>query len=385
MAGLAGLGLAMLLLVAADAPQALRTASGSFFLIRDGEVVEESLYVAASVVRIAGTIQGDLVVLAQDHLEVSGRVEGDIIGFATTAAITGVVTGSVRLVGVDLDIGGEVGRDVVGVGRDVYLGGSVGVDTLVWSRSLIAGGEVRHDMGGRTFGRTIIGGTVGRDVEMTVGRMVVLDGAHVGEDLGYRSARYATIDPGAVVEGTTVRRLPLTPDFRFRAAALMYGFIAFLLLVAYGLLRIWFAPEQLERSVANLASRPLRCLGIGLVRLAILALPVAVPIAGLAWGSPQLAAGSTLVGLAAIPVLLLALLLLIATAPLPVLVFLGRVVSRNRLSVYGAFVLPLVPLELLILLFPSVGAGVGLMVLAMGAGARARKGRNLWRFLVSGG
>lgn len=377
--------MAMLLLVAADGPQALRTASGSFFLIRDGEVVEESLYVTASVVRIAGTIQGDLVVLAGDHLEVSGRVEGDIIGFATTAGITGVVTGSVRLVGVDLDIAGDVGQDVVGVGRDVYLGGSVGVDTLVWSRSLIAGGDVGHDMGGRTFGRTIIGGTVGRDVEMTVGSMVVLDGAHVVEDLGYRSARDAAIDPGAVVGGTTVRRLPLSPDFRFRAAALMYGFIAFVLLLAYGLLRIWFAPEQLERSVANLARHPLRCLGIGLVRLAILALPVAVPIAGLLWGSPRVAAGLTLAGLVAIPVLLLALLLLISTAPLPVLVFLGRIASRNRLSVYGAFVLPLVPLELLILLFPSVGTGVGLIVLAMGAGARARKGRNLWRFLVAGG
>ena len=352
LAGFVGLGLAMILLVAADAPQALRTASAGIFLIREGEVVEESLYVAASVVRISGTIEGDLVVLATGHLDVSGRVEGDVMGFATTAAITGVVTGSVRLVGVDLDIAGDVGRDVVGVGRDVYLGGSIGADSLVWAGSLIAGGQVGHDMGGRTLGRTIISGTVGRDVEMTVGRMVVLDGANIVEDLGYRSADPAVIDAGAVIGGTAVRRLPLSPDFRFKAAALMYGVMAFLLLVAYGLLRIWFAPEQLERSVANLASHPLRCLGIGLVRLSILALPVAVPIAGLVWGSPKTAAGLTLVGLAAIPVLLLALLFLISTAPLPVLVFLGRIASRNRLSVYGAFLLPLVPLELLILLFP---------------------------------
>lgn len=375
----------MSLLMAAEAPQALRTASASIFLIREGEVVEESLYVAASVVRMSGTIEGDLVVLARDHLEVSGRVEGDILGVAGTVSITGVVTGSVRLLGVDLDIAGEVGRDVVGVGRDVYLGGSIGADTLIWSRSLIAGGEVGHDMGGRTFGRTIIGGTVGRDVEMTVGSMVVLDAAHIVEDLGYRSAGEATVEPGAIIGGTTVRRLPLAPDFRFKAAALMYGVVAFLLLVAYGLLRIWYAPEQLERSVANLSSRPLRCLGIGLVRLALLALPVAVPIAGVVWGTPRMAAWSVLAGLAAIPVLLLGLLLLIMTAPLPVLVFLGRIASRNRLSVYGAFVLPLVPLELLILLFPTVGAGVGLLVLAMGAGARARRGRNLWRFMVAGG
>ena len=373
--------MAMLLLAAADAPQALRTGSADIFLIREGEVVDESLYVAASVVRIAGTIQGDLVVMATDHLEVSGRVQGDVIGFATTADITGVVTGSVRLAGADLKVAGDVGLDVVGVGRDVYLGGSVAGDTLVWSRSLIAGGEVGHDMGGRTLGRTIIAGRVGRDVEMTVGSMVVLDGAHVVEDLGYRSPRPAVIDPGAVIVGTAVHRLPLTPDFRVRAVVMMYGFIAFVLLLAHGLLRIWFAPEKVERSVAHLARHPFRSLLRGAVRIGVLALPIAVPIAGVVWGSPKAAVGFALVGLAAVPVLLLALLFLISTAPIPVLVLLGRLAGRNRLSAYAAFILPVVPLALL-LLVPYVGVGAGLIVLAMGAGARARRGRTLWRHLV---
>ena len=125
------MGLALLLLVAADAPQALRTASAGIFLIREGEVVEEALYVAGSVVRIAGTIEGDLVVLATERLVVSGRVEGDVIGFATTASITGVVDGSVRLAGVDLEIASEVGGDVVGLGRDIRLAGSIVGDS--WS------------------------------------------------------------------------------------------------------------------------------------------------------------------------------------------------------------------------------------------------------------
>ena len=139
--------MALLLLVAADVPQALRTASAGIFLIREGEVVEEALYVAGSVVRIAGTIEGDLVVLATERLVVSGRVEGDVIGFATTASITGVVDGSVRLAGVDLEIASEVGGDVVGLGRDIRLAGSIVGDSLVWSRSLLAWGDVGHDMG----------------------------------------------------------------------------------------------------------------------------------------------------------------------------------------------------------------------------------------------
>ena len=109
--------------------------------------MEEDLYVAGSTVKIAGTIKGDLIVLATDHLEVSGRVEGDVIGFATTANIGGMVGGSVRLAGVDFGITAEVDGDVVGLGRDLRLGGSIAGDTLVWSRSLFAGGRVGHDMG----------------------------------------------------------------------------------------------------------------------------------------------------------------------------------------------------------------------------------------------
>ena len=365
----------MVLLVAADAPQALRTASASIFLIRDGDVVEESLYVAASVVRIAGTIEGDLVVVARDHLDVSGRVEGDVIGFATTADITGVVTGSVRLAGVDLDIGGDVGRDVVGVGRDVYLGGSVGADTLVWSRSLIAGGEVGHDMGGRTFGRTIIGGTVGRDVEMTVGRMVVLDGAHVVEDLGYRSSRAAVIDPGAVIGGTAVHRLPLAPDFRVRAWWLMLGFVAFMLFLAVGILTIRSRSDRLEREVAHLARHPVRCLLRGLIPLGVLALPVAVLLGGVVWGPPGWAVGLAVSGLVVVPFVLILLAGLVCNAPFPVLIALGRLAGRGRLNPYVEFVLSAVPVALL-LLIPYVGPVAGLGVLALGAGSAARAGRS---------
>lgn len=365
-----GLGLVLVLLVGAGDPQALRTASSNIFLIREGEVVEEGLYVAGAVVRISGTIKGDLIVLASDHLAVSGRVEGDVIGFGATADITGVVTGSVRLAGVDLRIAGDTGGDVVGLGRDVYLGGSVAGDSLVWSRSLLAGGDVGHDMGGRTFGTATLGGRVGRDVEMTVGRLLVLDGAHITEDLGYRSARSAIIDPGAVIGGTAVQRLPLAPDLRTRAARLMFGFIAFMLLLAYGLVRIGSTPDKIERSVTHLVRHPLRCLGWGSVRLGILALPVAVSAAGLVWGAPRVAVGLALFGLATAPLVLFYLLFLIATAPLPVMILMGRVATRDRLSSYGAFLLPVIPLALL-LLVPYVGVGVGLVVLALGAGTRS--------------
>lgn len=363
--------MALLLLVGAGDPQALRTASSNIFLLREGEVVEESLYVAGSLVRIAGTIRGDLVVLATDHLDVSGRVEGDVIGFAATANLTGAVTGSVRLAGVDLDIAARTGGDVVGLGRDVYLGGSVAGDSLVWSRSLVAGGEIGRDMGGRTFGSTTVAGRVGRDVEMTVGRLFVLEDARIDQDLGYRSAREAIIHPGAVIDGAVVQRTPLAPDLRARAVRLLFGFVASLLLLAYGLVMIGVAPDKMERSITRLADNPVRCLRRGGAQVGILALPVVGAVAGVVWGSPGLAIGLTLFGLAVAPLVGLWLSFLVLTAPLPVLILAGRVVSRDRLSDYAAFMLPVIPLMALLLWAPYAGLGVAAVMLALGAGARS--------------
>ncbi len=333
-------------------------------------MVDENLYVAGSLVRMAGTIRGDLIVLATDHLEVSGRVEGDVIGFATTAKLTGTVTGSVRLAGIDLDIAANTGGDVVGLGREVYLGGSVVGDSLVWSNSLITGGKVGRDLRGRTFGRAAIGGSVGRDVEMTVGRLVVLKDAHIEEDLGYRSARVAVIDPGAVIDGVSARRLPLGADLRTRAFRLLVGSVAVLLLVAYGLVMIGLAPDKMERSITRLTDHPLRCLRRGVLQVGFLTLPLVAAVAGMMWGSPKVAIGSVFVGLFMVPLVAVWLGFLVLTAPLPVLILAARVVGRNRLSDYAAFMLPVMALVLLFVGSLYAGLAVGAVILVLGAGAR---------------
>ncbi|MXZ69689.1 MAG: polymer-forming cytoskeletal protein, partial [Acidimicrobiia bacterium] len=77
-----GLGVAALLLTASGAPEALQTVSGDIYIVPESDVVGENLYVSASVVRIHGTIEGDLVVVATSRLHVTGSVEGDVVGFA---------------------------------------------------------------------------------------------------------------------------------------------------------------------------------------------------------------------------------------------------------------------------------------------------------------
>lgn len=307
------------------------------YLVREGEVVSEDVYAAASLVKMAGVIEGDLVVLATNRLEVTGRVEGDLIGFAATASVEGEVGGSVRLLGVDIEAAGEVGEDAVMLGRKAVLGGEAAGDALVWAGSLSAGGEVGRDLRGVVLGEAALSGSVGRDAELGAGRMRLLEGARVGEDLVYSSAGEADIHPEAAVGGAVVHRRPPGPQFAVRAAGLMAASIAFLLFLGSGMLWIRFRTDKAERCAASLERRPLKCLLRGLAVLAPAAALAGALLLVLWRGPPSWVIGTALALLISGPFIAAALVYAVFVGTVPVLIAAGRRLSRGRLDLYGAF------------------------------------------------
>ena len=374
-----GLGLVFLLLTACGAPQALWTATSDVFLIREGEVETEDVYAAASLVKVAGVVEGDLVVLATDRLEVTGRIEGDLIGFAATAEVGGEVGGSVRLVGVDLDVTADVGKDVVGLGREIGLGGPVAGDVLVGAGRLSAGGEVGRDLRGRTLGTVTLTGSVGRDVEMAVGGMRVLEGALVGEDLGYRSADEADIHSEAVIEGAVVHRRPLGAEFMLRAAGLMVWFMAGMLFMAAGILWIRFRGGKVERWTAYLERHPVKSLLRGLALLSPVLLTAGGLVWMMGWGPPRWVLMTGLFLLVLGPFIVLLLLYIAVVGPVPVLIAAGRGLSRGRLDSYGAFLVSALLLGVLLAAlagvpYASLAAAACVVVLGMGTSGGAAGG-----------
>ena len=343
------------------------------YLVREGEVVSEDVYAAASLVKMAGVIEGDLVVLATNRLEVTGRVEGDIIGFAATASVEGEVGGSVRLLGVDIEAAGEVGEDAVMLGRKAVLGGEAAGDALVWAGSLSAGGEVGRDLRGVVLGEAALSGSVGRDAELGAGRMRLLEGARVGEDLVYSSGSEADIHPGAAVGGAVVHRRPPGPQFAVRAAGLMAASIAFLLFLGSGILWIRFRTEKAERCAAYLESRPLKCLLRGLAVLSPAAAVAGALLLTLWQGPPSWVIGTALVLLISGPFLAAALVYAVFVGTVPVLIAAGRRLSRGRLDLYGAFLASALALGALLFvleaLTPLPYAGPVLIAAAVTLGA----------------
>lgn len=331
-----GLGLAVLLLTGAGAPRALEAVASDIYLVPEDEVVAGNLYVSASVVRVHGTIEGDLVVLATSRLQVTGSVMGDVVGFARTASIEGVVEGSIRLACVDLEVSGEVGDEVAILARDAALGGDVGGDALVWAIRLLTDGSLGRDLGGRTLYATI-DGRVGRDVEMTIDHLRVGPGGVIVGDLGYRSADDAEIDPGATVGGTTVRRTPLSPGIWLGAGRLLAGVVAFLLFLAMGLLAIRFRPGWLYACVERVRRRPAGIVVRGVVALLILTLPVTVPALAIWAGPPRLVMAAVIAGLVCLVPAFLAFLVAFISGSVPVIVWAWGLVTRVRMGTHGSF------------------------------------------------
>ena len=359
-----------ILLLAADAPEAAR-ASADVVLVRQGEVISEDLYAGGNVITIEGVVEGDLIVWAFDRLVVSGEVQGDIVGFASTARITGTVGGSVRLVGLDLSTAGQVGGDVFAIGWTVTTGGSVGQDVLVWARSLSVAGTVGRDVEGQTWGPTTISGSIGGDVEMTVRQMTITDGAVIAEDLGFRSRSEAVIGEEAQIGGSVIRRSPVTPNVTVSAArfvALVLSLLAFLWL---GILSIWVMPSTVEHAVGSVSAEVWRSFFAGLVAVVAPTILAAFVFLIAALAPPELTLTILAVGAPLWLGLLAVLVLGAVLAPVPVLIVLGRRLSHGRLSAFAAFAMLAVPFAILLLL-PYIRALVLVGVTLVGMGALAR-------------
>ena len=334
---LAAVGVAAAANGAAGAERLASRAAADVVLVAEGDVVADDLYAVGQVITINGRVEGDLVFWAGDRLVINGEVTGDVTGAAGTMRINGRVGGSVRAVGWDLAAAGEVGRDLLGIGWRVAADGAVGRDVLAWARNLAAGGSVGRDIAGQAWGTALLAGSVGRDVEMTVGRLRVTDGADIAEDLVYRSPRPATMSEQATVGGNLIRRHPLVPNLSvgaFRTSAAIAGWLLYMLL---GLLFIRVFPSH-ERTAERVRARPWYTLGLGAIVMLglplLLALITWVVIAFSGWSLWAALAAALLGGSLA-----LWLLLAVWLYSIPALIAFGGWVSRGRLSPYGAFAL----------------------------------------------
>lgn len=179
--------------------------SGASVTIRQGERVNDDLYLSAGAVTVAGTVQRDAVIAA-GRATISGAIDGSVVLAAGRAEFSGAIGGSLRIAGGAVEVSGDVAGDLVVLGGQVSVtsGGSVGGDVIVAGGAVELRGIVAGDVRGIGVSTTI-GGSVAGDVTIESSRLSVPSSARIQGDVRYSVAADPSISGSAQIGGTTER------------------------------------------------------------------------------------------------------------------------------------------------------------------------------------
>lgn len=248
----------LVLLVTATPATAVEEAVSDLVLIRDEDVIDDDLLAGGNVIRVKGTVEGDLVAAAFEAIEIDGTVTGDLLVAAPRVVIRGEVLGSVRSLAATTIIEGQVGGDVLLAGGTLAVTGSVVGDLRGVALGVTSDGSIGGDLVLRAV-RSRIGGVVGGDLEGTVRRLVVDQAAVVGGDVAVRGS--IDVADGAEVGGSVRSPRGRAVPLRARAFGLVGILVALSIWLLAGPAVLWMAPHWLERHLGRGSLR--RWLGWG--------------------------------------------------------------------------------------------------------------------------
>lgn len=346
---------------------AAETANSEFVIIRAEDVLRDDLYAGAIKVIVDGEIVGDLIAFAAEEVVVNGSVTGSVLAVSPTVTVNGSVGGSLRAGTGSVVIDGRVEGDVVVAAFNAGLGAGSVVEgeVLAWAMSMEALGSVGELRG--ALRNLALGGTVERDVDVSVGKLAIVDQLSVGGDLGYRSEAEAEGLEQATVGGVTVEKSPLPPNIRIRALSLFGRLMAVLFLTIAAITVAWGWPQRTSAAIEDMRGAPLRAWARG--ALVVFSPLILTGVTALIFVLAPPAASFPLLAVF-VPLIVAALGLVAAlalVAGVPVVGWLGGVIFR-KLSLYGAIVAGSAIAGLAWLL-PFVGWLVPIVVLPLGLGA----------------
>jgi hypothetical protein len=199
-----------------------------------------------------------------------------------------------------------------------------------------------------------VNGTVGRDLDVTLERLVIEGSAEIGGDVLYRSGRSAAISPDAMIAGQVVQ-LPAQSNFVFGVILTIANLVGFLGFLVLGIFVLWLFRTTSSAAIGAVITHPFRTLLIGLIVVVVAPLLV-------------LLLAVSLVGLPLAAMVLLGILVLLVAGPVPALTAFGDRVLRGRAGLFGGFLLGAALWRLGIWLIPIVGGVVYLIGLVWGTG-----------------
>lgn len=185
--------------------------SGERLTIPAGDIINDDLYLFGAGITVDGTVNGDVIVFG-NRITINGDVNGSIIGAGQDIVVNGRVRDSVRVAASAVDINSAVGGDLVTATSRVYIArhGSVGRDVLVAAASVQVDGPVARDIHG-SAGNLTISSSVGGNVDIEGDTVKLEPGASIAGNLTYKSENKAEQAKEATVKGE-IKHIPPPPQ-----------------------------------------------------------------------------------------------------------------------------------------------------------------------------
>lgn len=249
----------------------LRSQKKGSIVIRESEVIDDTLVVHAENVTVDGTVTGNLFVFGGD-LSMNGTVKGDLFSFAGNIRVKGTVEGNVFAFGGNTEVSGRVGQSVHAFAGNFMLpqGAEVGGDAFGFAGAANVDGEVKRDL--VTFaGATIISGTVGRHVRARTEALQVKSSAKIGGDLKARVKKQdkVEIDPAATIGGVKeIKVQPPQPSQWLRPRFYIQQALGLGIVFLLGLFLYWAFPTLRAARLAG-GSELGKQIGVGVVALVV--------------------------------------------------------------------------------------------------------------------
>ncbi len=177
--------------------------TGDMVVIPEGNI-QGPLFLAGESLVVNADVEGDVFVAGQ-NVTINGRVNGDLLAAGRSVRINGDVTGDIRCAGADIDFRGELGQSCSVFANEVRLleGSRVNKDLLVFAASAALSGVVERQVLG-SGGTISLNGPVGSGVRLwAVENLKVGPSGSIGGKLHYGSPNQASVAPEAKITGET--------------------------------------------------------------------------------------------------------------------------------------------------------------------------------------
>jgi cytoskeletal protein CcmA (bactofilin family) len=177
--------------------------SGDMVMIPEGKI-QGPLFLAGESLVLNADVDGDVFAAGQ-NITINGRVNGDLLAAGRSVRINGDITGDIRCAGADIDFRGELGQSFTAFANEVRLleGSRVNKDLLIFASSAALSGVVDRQVLG-SGGTISLNGPIGSDVRFwSVENLKVGPSGSIAGKLHYGSPNQASVSPEAKITGAT--------------------------------------------------------------------------------------------------------------------------------------------------------------------------------------